>query len=272
MRNIVISGGTDGIGRALALHHLRAGDRVLVIGRSADKGTRLAREADAGDRLHVIRADLSLVSENRRVIEEVADRLGHVDALVLCAAHLRMKRLVTNEDLEFSFALAYLSRFLLSTGIVPLMRDAEAPVIVNLAVVGAGPRAMNWDDLQFTAKHSGSKVWAQTRRANELLAVGFAREHRTSEIKYVMFNPVYVRSSFSGEFAKPVRFVISALGALFAKPAEEAIQPIVELIERPPAQELSFYKAAEKQDRTPTQVDVEDAERLYRETKRILND
>ncbi|MGI5127072.1 SDR family NAD(P)-dependent oxidoreductase [Pseudonocardia sp. CA-107938] len=272
MRNIVISGGTDGIGRALALHHLRAGDRVVVIGRSAEKGAQPGREAAASDRFHFLGADLSLVSENRRIIGEVADRLGHVDALVLCAAYLRMKRFVTSEGFESSFALAYLSRFLLSTGIAPLMRDAEAPVIVNLAVVGAGASAMNWDDLQFTAKHVGTKVWAQTRRANELLAVGFAREHGLGRIKYVMVNPVYVRSSFAGEFAKPVRIVISALGALSAKPAAKAVLPIVDLIEHPPAQELSFYKAATRQDRTPTAADVEDAERLYRETKRILND
>ncbi|MGW6445278.1 SDR family NAD(P)-dependent oxidoreductase [Lentzea sp. NPDC055074] len=272
MRNIVISGGTDGIGRALALHHLRAGDRVVVIGRSAEKGARLGREAGAGDRFHFVQADLSLVAENRRVVAEVAERLGHVDALVLCAAYLKMKRLVTSEGFEFSFALAYLSRFLLSTGIAPLMADAKAPVIVNLAVVGAGAKAMNWDDMQFTVKHAGSKVWAQTRRANELLAVGFAREHGLGKIKYVMFNPVYVKSSFAGEFAKPVRVVISTLGKLFAKPAEKAIEPIVGLIEQPPAQELSFYKAAKKQEHTPTAVDVEDSERLYRETKRILND
>lgn len=115
-------------------------------------------------------------------------------------------------------------------------------------------------------------MWAQTRRANELLAVGFARDHGLARIKYVMFNPVYVKSSFAGEFAKPVRIVICALGKLFAKPAEKAIGPIVELIEQPPAQELSFHKAAKKQDHTPTKVDVEDSERLYRETKRILND
>lgn len=272
MRNIVISGGTDGIGRALALHHLRAGDRVVVIGRSAEKGAQLEREADAGDRFHFIKADLSLVSENRRVVGEVADRLGQVDALVLCAAYLRMKRFVTSEGFEFSFALAYLSRFLLSTGIAPLMRDAEAPVVVNLAVIGAGANAMNWDDLQFTAKHVGSKVWAQTRRANELLAVGFAREHGLGKIRYVMFNPVYVRSSFAGEFAKPVRFVINTLGKLFAKPAEKAVLPIVDLIENPPPQELSFYKAGKKQDHTPTDADRDDSERLYRETKRILND
>jgi NAD(P)-dependent dehydrogenase (short-subunit alcohol dehydrogenase family) len=57
-----------------------------MVGRSAEKGAELGREANAGDRLHFIAADLTLVSENRRVIAEVTERLGRVDALVLCAA------------------------------------------------------------------------------------------------------------------------------------------------------------------------------------------
>lgn len=130
------------------------------VGRSGEKGAELGREANAGDRLHFIAADLTLVSENRRVIAEVTERLGRVDALVLCAAYLRLDRHVTSDGFEHSFALAYLSRFVLSTGLAPRMRDSASPLIVNVAVIGAGANAMNWDDLQFTAKHQGGRVWA----------------------------------------------------------------------------------------------------------------
>lgn len=40
MRNTVVKGGTDGIGRALAVSCLRAGGRVLTLGRCEAKGTR----------------------------------------------------------------------------------------------------------------------------------------------------------------------------------------------------------------------------------------
>jgi hypothetical protein len=62
-----------------------------------------------------------------------------------------MDRHVTSEGFEHSFVLAYLSRFVLSTGLAPRMRDSASPVIVNVAVIGAGANAMNWDNLQFTA-------------------------------------------------------------------------------------------------------------------------
>jgi hypothetical protein len=67
-----------------------------------------------------------------------------------------------------------------------------------------------------------------------------------------------------------VRLVITVLGKLFAKPVEKGILPIVDIIDNPPAEEFSAYKAAKKLDHTPTEGDREDAERLYRETKRRL--
>lgn len=273
MRNIVVSGGTDGIGRAFALHRLRAGDRVVVVGRSAEKGAALAREADAGDRLHFIAADLALVSENLRVVAEVTERLGRVDALVLCAAYLRLDREVTPEGFEHSFALAYLSRFVLSTRLAPLMRDSASPVIVNLAVAGAGAGAMNWDDPQFTTGYRPGRAWAQTRRANELLGVGFAgfaAERGLDRIRYVLLNPVYVRTAFAGGFPAPVRLLVTLLGRLFAKPVERGVLPVVDVVERPPAEEFAVHRAAKRLDHVPTDGDREDAARLYRETERLL--
>nr|UHY14140.1 NAD(P)-dependent oxidoreductase [Verrucosispora sp.] len=274
MKTIVISGGTDGIGRALAIHELKAGNQVVVVGRSPEKGRELADEAarlGAADRYHLILADLALVAENRRVAREVAARFSTVDALVLCATYLRMNRAETNEGIEYSFALAYLSRYVLSHEIAPLMAGAPAPVIVNLAVVGAGAKAMNWDDLMFARKHNGMRAWAQTRRANELLGIDFAAHTSGGRIRYVFFNPVFVKSNFSGQFPKPVRFLIKLAGAL-ATPAEKGALPIANLIDNPPAEPLTSYKQAKRVDLPVSPADREDAERLRRETKSLLNE
>ncbi|MCK2218025.1 hypothetical protein MF672_030160 [Actinomadura sp. ATCC 31491] len=45
MRTYVVAGGTTGMGRALALHHLRAGDRVTVVGSDPGRGRDLLAEA-----------------------------------------------------------------------------------------------------------------------------------------------------------------------------------------------------------------------------------
>ncbi|MBB5783430.1 SDR family NAD(P)-dependent oxidoreductase [Nonomuraea jabiensis] len=89
-KTIVISGGTDGMGRALASTYLDRGDTVVIIGRDAAKAATLPGA-------HFILADLSLASENRRVLEEINARYPAVDALVPCARYFRSNRFVTAE-------------------------------------------------------------------------------------------------------------------------------------------------------------------------------
>ncbi|GAA3166554.1 hypothetical protein GCM10010466_66690 [Planomonospora alba] len=145
-KTIVISGGTDGMGRALASTYLGRGDTVVIIGRDAAKAATLPGA-------HFIPADLSLVSENRRVLKEINDRYPAVDALVLCARYFRSSRFVTAEGVEGVFALEYLSRFLLSHGL-------DRPrVIVNVSgpTPGVPTGRIHWDG-------SGKTRWPGTRR------------------------------------------------------------------------------------------------------------
>src|SRR5690606_34280082 len=99
-RVIVISGGTDGMGRALALERLERGDRIIAIGSNADKGHRMLAEAEqlgAGDLVEFIQADLSSVAETRRAIDEIGERYDAVDALCLFANRQSPQRVVTAE-------------------------------------------------------------------------------------------------------------------------------------------------------------------------------
>ncbi|ONI92010.1 hypothetical protein ALI22I_06095 [Saccharothrix sp. ALI-22-I] len=114
-------------------------------------------------------------------------------------------------------------------------------------------------------------MWAQTRRANELLGVGFAAQHGLGQIKYVLFNPVYVRTSFAGEFPASVRFFITLFGKLFAKPAERASCPSSTSSSAPRPRNSRSTRPPRSWTTAPTGGDREDAERIFRETKRLLN-
>ncbi|WP_081438565.1 hypothetical protein [Pseudofrankia asymbiotica] len=68
--------------------------------------------------------------------------------LVLGARHYRSVRRETAEGLEENFALFYLSRFVLSHGLVDLLEKGANPVIVNIAGPGADLSVVRWDDLE----------------------------------------------------------------------------------------------------------------------------
>ena len=99
----LVTGGTDGIGRAVALELARGGDRVLFVGRSVERGARVLaalREAGPGADHAFLRADLSLMAETARVADRVAALSPRLDAAVLCAGILSATTEGTEEGLE----------------------------------------------------------------------------------------------------------------------------------------------------------------------------
>lgn len=84
MKTILITGGTDGIGKGIVMNYLKKGYQVFAIGSSAVKGQKLIKEAQSigkNDTLHYIQANLSLVKENLRVIKLVSEKINVLDAL-----------------------------------------------------------------------------------------------------------------------------------------------------------------------------------------------
>jgi NAD(P)-dependent dehydrogenase (short-subunit alcohol dehydrogenase family) len=81
-RVAVITGGTRGIGRGCAEAFLAEGAKVVVSGRSADKGKQALEEMNAGDRAHFVACDVLDESQVEALIDETVRHYGQVDILV----------------------------------------------------------------------------------------------------------------------------------------------------------------------------------------------
>ncbi|MFJ8686736.1 SDR family NAD(P)-dependent oxidoreductase [Micromonospora wenchangensis] len=239
MGTVVITGGTDGIGGGLARACLDRGDRIVVVGRDEAKGRALVA-ADGGTAATFIAADLSLVSENRRVVAEIAQRFPVVDAVVLCARFYHSRRTVTSEGFEHTFALLYLSRFLLGEGLLDNLERADQPVIVNVAGPGPNPVDVHWDDVQLAHDYDGTTALMQSGRLNNLLGAGFVPRHPAARTRYVLVNPGSTATSFAGEYDASVAAHIESMKR-FGKPVAQSVAPIARVIESPPREPLSAF-------------------------------
>lgn len=270
---IIVSGGTDGMGRALALARAERGDLVVAIGSNAEKGRGLLAEAasrGAAERVSFLQADLTSTARTREVVATIQARHERVDALVLTANRQAAKRVTTAEGHESVFALYYLSRYLLSFGLRPQLDRAVAPVIVNVAGVGATKGAVHWDDLGLERRYSMVAAQLQAGRANDLLGVGFAAESG-SRARYVLYHPGFTRSGDLSPLSAPLRVVLRVLQTVAARPVAESVEPIHGFIDAPPAAALTAIDRGRPLPLSLPTLDPQSAGRLMRVTETLLH-
>lgn len=188
---------------------------------------------------------------------------------MLCAQHFRSTRLVTVEGFENTFALYYLSRYLLSHELTEQLEAAESPVVVNVCGPGVPMGEVRWDDLDRAEGYAGLGALMQGSRLNDLLGVGYVQQHPDTKVRYVLLNPGGVRTSFSGEYDDQMAGNIEAMRAA-ARP-EDGIVPVVEALTDPPQAPLSASMMGDPLPLEGPAFDTEDARRLNGLTLGLLS-
>jgi NAD(P)-dependent dehydrogenase (short-subunit alcohol dehydrogenase family) len=270
MRTIVISGGTDGMGRALALGRAARGDRVIAIGSNAGKGERLLAEAPATGTIEFLHADLRTVAATKAAVAAIADSTPAIDALALFANRQAPRRSQTPEGLESTFALYYLSRYLLSHQLTPALSRSATPVIINVAGAGITKGSIHWQDLQLTHDYSMITAQLQAGRANDLLGVSYAAEHGAT-VRYVLYHPGFTRSGDLSVLPAAMRAAIRAAARVSARPVEESVAPVHGFIDNPPSVPLTAIDRDKPVPRTLATLDPGDAARLAHTTTALLS-
>lgn len=150
-QTILVTGSTDGIGKATARALARQGHRVLVHGRDPEKGRRVLAELEAAtgsDRLALFIADLSVQEQVRGLAEEIGGAYGRLDVLVNNAGVFMPERRVLPGGIETTFAVNYLSQFLLVHELLPLLtRSAPARVVNVASIAHRSARSVDWENL-----------------------------------------------------------------------------------------------------------------------------
>lgn len=248
---------------------------MFAVGSSAQKGEKLLAEAN-NPKLTFIQADLSLVSENIRVVKAVSEQADALDALVLCAASLQPQPEYreTVEGTEFTFSLYYLSRYVLCHQLKTLLEKASKPIIVNVAAPGMkGP--VFWEDLQMKQKYNGQQAQFHGSRLNDLLGVWFTDHDHVGKIRYMLFNPMAARTPGAAKMAGDSG-AMKLMMKLYYKVAGKDIGEIVEIICKNIASiehaGLSAYKLDKPVDLAMDTFDKDNAERLNSYTEELVKD
>ncbi len=135
----LVTGGTQGLGEAIAGHLLELGAAgICICGRNLEAGKRVA--AGLGARAHFVAADLVQVEDCRRVVEECDRHFGRLDGLVNAAATTARGGIedATPEGFDRMMALNVRAPFLLMQGCIRIMkREKRGGVVINILSVSA---------------------------------------------------------------------------------------------------------------------------------------
>ncbi|AXK35178.1 SDR family NAD(P)-dependent oxidoreductase [Streptomyces armeniacus] len=138
-RKAVITGGTHGMGRAIADRLLAGGAEVLLTGRN-EKNLEAARGELEGARAHVVRSDAASVADIDALAGTVRDRLGGIDLLFVNhgIAELAPFAEVTEESYDRQFAVNTKGAYFTLQRLTPLVRDGGSVVLTLVGGVGTG--------------------------------------------------------------------------------------------------------------------------------------
>jgi NAD(P)-dependent dehydrogenase (short-subunit alcohol dehydrogenase family) len=204
---ILVTGSTDGIGKATATALMSQGAEVIIHGRDPKKGQNVQRElkekTGRGSPDFLI-ADLSDQNQVRQLAEDLLSQYTRLDVLINNAGTYEKARRVTADGVEMTFAVNYLAPFLLTHSLLPLLKKSAPSRIISVAS-GAHEDVdrIDWDNLQGERNYDPWDTYARSKFADIVFTYMLARHIDGSGVTVNCLHPGVVntkmlRSAFPG--------------------------------------------------------------------------
>lgn len=136
----IVTGGSDGLGRATAHRLAEEGAKVVICGRREDylKSAAADLSEQSGGTVHPIQADVTSADDCARLVVETGAQLGGIDILINNAGASAASALedVSDEAWQADFDLKVMAAVRLCRAVVPSMRARGGGSIVNAAIGG----------------------------------------------------------------------------------------------------------------------------------------
>jgi NAD(P)-dependent dehydrogenase (short-subunit alcohol dehydrogenase family) len=265
---ILITGATDGLGRALALDLAATGATLLLHGRDDARGQKTMEEirgrAD-GTSVHWYRADLAALDEVRGLAGQVAADHGRLDVLVNNAGIGTTlpgdrRRMESADGYELRFAVNYLAGFLLTRLLLPLITRSAPARIVNVSSAGQAP--INFDDVMLERSYGGIQAYCQSKLAQVMFTFDLAAHLEDAGVTANCLHP--------GTYM-PTKIVFAA-GVAPITPVADGVAAVRRLVAAPDLDGVTgrYYDGEHESRAHPQAYDLDARRRLRELSERLV--
>lgn len=194
MKTILVTGSTDGIGKATAIALARRGHRLIVHGRNQPRVQAALAEvlaAAPGATLLATSFDLGRLASVRTGAADVMALLGGapLHALINNAGIFAGEREVTGDGNELSFQVNHLAAVLLTELLLPALLAAAPGRVINVASIAHTRGEIHRGDLTLGDNFTGYAAYAQSKLANVLHARALAACYQPEQLVAFSLHP-----------------------------------------------------------------------------------
>ena len=257
-KTALVTGSTDGVGRLVARRLTNQGARVLVHGRDRRRGEQVLEQIRAAGHGSAVflPADFSSLAEVRRLVEAVRQSCDRLDILInnagIGSGGPGAKREISQDGYELRFAVNYLSGFLLTRLLLPLLTLSKPARIVNVSSLGQHP--IDFDDVMLTDGYTGGRAYTQSKLAQIMFTFNLARELKPATITANCLHPASYMATT----------MVRQSGVTPISTVEEGAEAILNLAlsEKLAGHSGEFYNGLTPSRANPQAYDKQDRERL----------
>lgn len=227
---VLITGATEGIGKATAEALARMGAQVVIVGRNPEKTERVVqalRQATGSSTIEYLLADLSLQSQVRALAEHFKARYDRLDVLINNAGAIFSTREETAEGFERTWATNHLSYFLLTSLLLDLLKKSAPARIINVASDAHRASTLR-ADTQWTKGFWSFGAYGHSKLCNILFTRALARRLVGTGVTVNALHPGVVASGF-GRSERGVIDLFYRLGTLFMLSPEQGARTSIYL-------------------------------------------
>lgn len=190
-KTIVITGASDGIGKAAAKQLSTLGHKVVIVGRNPEKTERVAKELDLPFHL----CDYAKLADVKRLAEELS-AYERIDVLANNAGGLQRDLAKTGDGFDKTFQINLLGGLLLTLLLLDKLAKSHATVI-QTSSIATNLYGLDFDvsDLQNERTKSTRKAYGYSKLEDALITRELQRRYG-DKIAAVAFEPGVVRTNF----------------------------------------------------------------------------
>ncbi|MCD6400483.1 MAG: SDR family oxidoreductase [Anaerolineales bacterium] len=263
----MITGATSGIGKQTALEIAKRGYQTVIVGRNSEKCQLTVKEIidiTHNNALDFFVADLSSQQDIRKLVNDFKERYDHLDILINNAGGFFLKRELSIDGIEMTFALNHLGYFLLTLLLIDILKESEPSRIINVSSNSHMGKPINFEDIWGEKRYNSWNAYGQSKFANVLFTYELDRRLKGTGITVNALTPGFVATNIgrnNGFLSK----IIMNIASLFANSVEDGAQTSVYLATSPEVKGVSgkyfVDKKAAPSDRAT--YDLETARRLW---------